>query len=93
MDSRSPRRPSLKPAWPPGIFRRLQAATRLSVGQAGAKLLRHFEEERLLTCKLIDVRDPNRSIGNQTRGVVRPDLAWESVLVEGREHADHMAVR
>ena len=24
MDSRSPRRPSLKPAWQPGIFRRLQ---------------------------------------------------------------------
>jgi lipopolysaccharide transport system ATP-binding protein len=61
----------------------------------GPKVLRHFREWRLLACKVIDVRDPGRHLGNDTRGVVRPELAWTSTPVtadQARRTADQLVV-
>jgi hypothetical protein len=61
----------------------------------GGKIQRHFKQERLLSCKIIDVSDPERLVGNVTRGVVRPELVWESSVVDPRsgERAGYATVR
>lgn len=60
----------------------------------GPKVIRHFREWRLLACKVIDVRDPGRHLGNDTRGVVRPELAWTSTSVTADQErtADQLVV-
>ncbi len=44
----------------------------------GAKLFRHAQYDRLVSCKVVEAYEPERTVGTAHRGVLRPELSWTS---------------
>lgn len=46
----------------------------------GPKIFRHDKKDNLLSFKVVENFDPDRTLGSVHRGVIRPDLVWKTEL-------------
>jgi lipopolysaccharide transport system ATP-binding protein len=51
----------------------------------GGKLMKHEEHGRLVSFRVIEANEPERLVGSDQRGVVRPDIPWTTRRVASEE--------
>jgi len=50
----------------------------VALASPGTKIIRHFNADRLLRCRILDTAETMTPLGHVSRGVIRPRLPWTS---------------